>query len=71
MIPIAKPIIGEEEKRAVLEVLESGNFYQGERVRRFEENFARYIGRKHGIAVSSGTAALHIALLAHDIGKGE
>ena len=70
MIPIAKPALGEEEKRAVLEVLESGQLAQGPRVAEFEKRFAEYVGRGHGIAVSSGTSALHIALLAHGIGKG-
>src|SRR3990170_2265390 len=70
MIPIAKPIIGEEEKRAALEVLESGQLVQGPRVAEFEKRFAAYVGRGQGIAVHSGTAALHIALLAHKVGRG-
>ena len=68
MIPIAQPLIGEEEKRAVLEVLESGILAQGPRVQAFEEAFARYCGVKYAIATSSGTTALHVALLAHGIG---
>lgn len=70
MIPIARPNIGEEEKRAVLDVLESGQYAQGPRVAEFEKRFAEYVGRGHGIAVNSGTSALHIALLAHGIGRG-
>ena len=70
MIPIAKPNLGEDEKRAVLEVLESGQLAQGPRVAEFEKRFAEYVGRGHGIAVTNGTAALHIALLAHGIGRG-
>ncbi len=70
MIPIAKPNFDEEERKAVLEVLDSGMLAQGPKVRAFEEAFARYVGRKHAIAVSNGTAALHLALLAHGIGKG-
>ncbi len=69
MIPIAKPNLGDEEKKAVLEVLESGQLAQGLRVAEFEKRFAEYVGRGHGIAVSNGTAALHIALLAYGIGK--
>ncbi len=71
MIPIAKPLMGEEEKAAVLAVLESGQLAQGEEVARFEEGFARFCGVKHAIATSSGTTALHIALLALGIGPGD
>ena len=71
MIPISKPIIGEEEKVAVLGVLESGMLAQGERTAEFEERFADICGVKHAIAVSSGTTALHLALLANDIGEGD
>ncbi len=70
MIPIAKPNFGEEEKRAVLEVLESGILAQGPRVKAFEQAFAAYVGRKHGVAVVNGTAALHVAMLGLGIGKG-
>ena len=68
MISIAKPVIGDEEKQAVLEVLESGILAQGPRVKAFEEGFANMVGVKHAIATSSGTTALHLALLAHGIG---
>lgn len=71
MIPIAKPQIGDEEKRAVLEVLESGILAQGPRVQAFEEAFAEMCGVRYAIATSSGTTALHIALLAHGIGPGD
>jgi len=71
MIPIAKPLIGEEEKRAVMEVLDSGVLAQGPKVAAFEEAFARMVGVKYAIATSSGTTALHTALLAHGIGAGD
>ncbi len=71
MIPIAQPQIGEEEKRAVLEVLESGMLAQGPRVQAFEAAFADYCGVRHAIATSSGTTALHVAMLAHGIGPGD
>lgn len=71
MIPIARPMIGEEEKRAVLEVLESGMLAQGSRVEAFEHAFAAMCGATHAIATSSGTTALHVALLAHGIGPGD
>jgi dTDP-4-amino-4,6-dideoxygalactose transaminase len=70
LIPIAKPNFDDEERAAVLEVLDSGMLAQGARVKAFEDAFAAYVGRKHGIAVCNGTAALHVALLAHGIGKG-
>jgi perosamine synthetase len=71
MIPVSKPIIGEEEENAVLQVMKSGMIAQGPKVKEFEERFAEYTGTKYGIAVSSGTTALHTALLAHGIGKGD
>ena len=71
MIPISKPYIGETEKQAVLEVLESGMLVQGPRVAQLEEEFARVCGTRFAVAVSSGTAALHLALLAHNIGPGD
>jgi len=70
-IPIAKPLIGEEEKRAVLAVLESGHLAQGSRTEAFEQQFAAYIGTKHAVAVNSGTAALIVALQAHGVGPGD
>lgn len=71
MIAIAQPLIGEEEKLAVLEVLESGQLAQGSRVQAFEEAFATYCGVRYAVATSSGTTALHTALLAHGIGPGD
>ncbi len=71
MIPLARPQIGEEEKAAVLEVLASGQLAQGPRVREFEERFAAWCGVKYAVATSSGTSALHVALLAHEIGPGD
>ncbi len=71
MIPMAKPLIGEEEKKAVLEVLDSGILAQGPRVEAFEKAFASMCGVQHAIATSSGTTALHIALLANSIGPGD
>lgn len=71
MIPISKPVIGEAEKQAVMEVLDSGMLVQGPRTAKLEEKFAAVCGVKHAIATSSGTTALHIALLAHGIGPGD
>lgn len=70
--------IGDEEIRAVLEVLEEkklSGFYKdflgGERVQRFERSFADYIGVSHAISFNSGTSALHVALAAAEIGRGD
>lgn len=71
MIHIAQPQIGQEEKLAVLEVLDSGMIAQGPRVQMFEDAFAVMCGVEHAIATSSGTTALHTALLAHKIGPGD
>ncbi len=71
MIPIAKPILGKREKDLVLEVLSSGTIAQGSKVKEFEDKFAKYTGTKHAVATSNGTTALHMALLAHGIGKGD
>lgn len=70
-IALAHPIIGDDEKRAVLDVLESGQLAQGPVVAEFEDAFARWVGVKHAVAVSSGTAGLHLALLAHGIGADD
>ena len=71
MIPIAKPEITDEEIDAVVKVLQSGNIASGKRVIEFEEKFAKYIGVKHAVACSNGTAALHATLLAHGVGVGD
>lgn len=71
MIHMARPQIGDEEKAAVMAVLESGQLAQGSVVAEFEEAFAQYCGAKYGIATSNGTTALHLAVLAHEIGPGD
>ena len=70
-VPIAKPIIGDEEIENVVEVLKSGMIAQGPKVEEFEQKFAEWVGADYGIAVNSGTAALHVALLSCGIGKGD
>ncbi len=70
-IRLAHPIIEDDEKRAVIAALESGQLAQGPRVAAFERAFADYIGVRHAVAVSSGTAALHVALLVNGIGPGD
>ena len=71
MIYVAKPFIGEKEKKAVLDVLNSGMLAQGPKVKEFEEKFAEMCGAKNAVAVNSGTAALHSALYAIGVGKGD
>lgn len=71
MIPIARPRMGEEEKALVWSALESGMLAQGPRVHELEERFAEFIGVPHAVATSSGTTALHLALLGYRIGPGD
>jgi perosamine synthetase len=71
MIPMAKPDLGEEEILAVGEVMKSGMIASGTQVNAFESEFADYCGTKEAVAVNSGTAALHSALLALGIKPGD
>ena len=70
-LPFTLPLIGEEEIAEVVDSLRSGWITTGPKVKRFEEEFAQYIGCRHAIAVNSCTAALHIALTALDIGPDD
>ena len=75
MIPINAPQIGKEEVDAVVEVLKSGilttGLGKGPNVVRFEKAFAEFVRAKYAVAVNSGTAALHSALLAIEISRGD
>lgn len=71
MINIAKPIITDEEIEAVTEVLKSGMLAQGPKVEEFQNKFAQYSDAKYGIATSSGTTALHTALVAAGVEQGD
>jgi dTDP-4-amino-4,6-dideoxygalactose transaminase len=71
VIRIARPEVDDDARRAVLEALDSGQLAQGPRVAAFEQAFAEFSGVEHAVAVNSGTAALHVALLAHRIGPGD
>jgi perosamine synthetase len=71
MIRLAWPDVGPEEAAAVAEVLESGQLTMGPKVAEFEAELARACGVEHAVAVSSGTAALHLAVLALGIGEGD
>jgi len=71
IVPVARPQVDEEEVQAVREVLLSGAYSSGARVAEFEKAFAAYVGTGHAVAVSTGTAALHIALEAMGVGAGD
>ncbi len=71
MIPLAQPVLGEAEERAVIDVLRSGQLSLGPRVPQFERAFAERVGARWGSAVSSGTAGLHLALRAVGVGDGD
>jgi perosamine synthetase len=70
-IPLARPVMGPEEEAAVAEVLRSGQLSLGPRVAAFERAFAQRVGAPHASAVSSGTAALHLALRAVGVTDGD
>ncbi len=71
MIPLTVPALGDEEIAACARVLRSGMLVQGQEVSAFETALAAHTGRKHAVAVASGTAALELALRALEIGSGD
>jgi perosamine synthetase len=71
VIPLARPVLGVAEERAVVEVLRSGQLSLGPRVGEFERRFADRVGAPLASAVSSGTAGLHLALRAVGVGEGD
>ena len=70
-IQVMQPLLGEEEAIAAADVVRSGWVAQGPKVVEFERQFTQMISAEHGIAVSSGTTALHLAMLALGIGPGD
>ncbi len=70
-IPLAKASIDREDIEGILDVLKSGRLASGDRITTFEDRFASYVGSKYACAVSSGTAALHLAIKALGIGPGD
>jgi dTDP-4-amino-4,6-dideoxygalactose transaminase len=70
-LPFAPPSIGEEEKREMMDTLDSGWITTGPKTERFEALFAEYVGARHALAVYSGTSALHLAVVASGIGPGD
>jgi len=71
LIPLAKPVLGEAEERAVVEVLRSGQLSLGPKLAEFERMFAARVGSPYACAVSSGTAGLHLALRAVGVEAGD
>jgi perosamine synthetase len=70
-IPLAKPVLGDREEELVLEVLRSGRLSLGPMQERFEAELAAYLGIGDAVAVSSGTAALHLGVRALGWGEGD
>src|SRR2546421_6737301 len=70
-IPYGRHVIDDADVAAVTAVLRSDWLTTGPLVAQFEESFAQYVGAKHAVAVSSGTAALHLCMLASGIGPGD
>lgn len=70
-IPLMIPDISQQDIDAVVSVLRSGNLVQGEKVQALERNIADYVGADHAVAVSNGTASLHLALVALGVGPGD
>jgi len=70
-VPLAKPIFDEEMKEVAISALENEWYVLGESVHKFEEDFAKYCDAKYAISTNSGTAALHLALIALGIRRGD
>lgn len=70
-IPYGQHTLDEEDVQAVVEVLRSGVITQGDIVEEFGQAIADYVGARYGVAVANGTAALHLAVRALDIGPGD
>jgi dTDP-4-amino-4,6-dideoxygalactose transaminase len=70
-LPFSPPFIGDEEINEVADTLRNGWITTGPKVKRFEEEFASFIGSPAALALNSGTAALHVALAALKIGPGD
>lgn len=70
-IPVANTFIGEEEAKAVYEVVRAGWLSMGAKVKEFEDAFRKQVNAKNAVAVNSGTSALHVALAALDIKEGD
>ena len=70
-IPLARPELGEREEQLLLEVLRSGQLSLGPKLDQFENDFGEWLGGGYAVAVSSGTAALHLVLRYIGVGRGD
>jgi len=70
-IPYGRQHITDLDIQAVIETLKSDNLTQGPRIEEFEKEFASYVGSKYAVAVSNGTAALHLSALALNVKPGD
>src|SRR5437763_1566131 len=72
-IPVSQPVLGDLERDFIAQALNDGAIsgFFGEHLARFENGFASYCDCEHGVALTSGTAALHVALLSLGIGAGD
>lgn len=70
-IPYGRQNITEEDIQVVIETLKSDYLTQGPKIKEFEDNFAQYVGAKYAVALSNGTAALHLCAMALDVKPGE
>ncbi len=71
IVPMSSPDLTDAEVQAVLDVIRTPNLSMGPKIQSFEEAFRQYLGCRHAIGVSSGTAGLHLCLRAADIGLGD
>lgn len=70
-LPFAKPAVGDDEINEIIDSIKSGWITTGPKVERFTKMVADYVGGKHATSLSSATAGLHLALIAHGIGPGD
>jgi dTDP-4-amino-4,6-dideoxygalactose transaminase len=70
-LPFSPPLIGDEEINEVADTLREGWITTGPKVKRFEEEFAAFVGSRSALALNSGTAAMHVALAALGVGPGD
>lgn len=70
-VPFHRPALDLEEEREVIDTLRSGWLTTGPKTRRFEQQFAEYLGARHAVAVNSCTAALHLSLIVNDVRPGD
>ena len=70
-IPYGKQFVTEDDIQAVIDVLKSDFWTQGPKVKEFEDAFASYVGSKYAVAVSNGTAALHLCTMALNVKPGD